>query len=316
VSDEGDNADSGALRARKTWRTLEPLHGMIYFVPEAAEAYARLGITGRAGYFASRAAPMGAVSADVVVSTFFNFNPALVREAIPASWEVATPAQVVSARFAAVDAAFRRLLGEDVVGSVEMGRAASLARAAAEAASRTGLEGRPLAAAHAEVDWPAEPHLQLWHAQSILREYRGDGHVALLVVHGLSGIEALVTHAAAGDVPAHVLRSSRGWSDAAWTAAADELRGRGWLRRATISDSPNGALPSARRWRTAPTHWRQRPMAPWATMAVMSCGPWRARGAELSRNSSRAEGAVAGHCPWLGIMAPWRWRAWALSSVG
>jgi hypothetical protein len=229
VSDEGDNADSGALRARKTWRTLEPLHGMIYFVPEAAEAYARLGITGRAGYFASRAAPMGAVSADVVVSTFFNFNPALVREAIPASWEVATPAQVVSARFAAVDAAFRRLLGEDVVGSVEMGRAASLARAAAEAASRTGLEGRPLAAAHAEVDWPAEPHLQLWHAQSILREYRGDGHVALLVVHGLSGIEALVTHAAAGDVPAHVLRSSRGWSDAAWTAAADELRGRGWM---------------------------------------------------------------------------------------
>ena len=52
---------SGALRARKTWRTLEPLHGMIYFVPEAAEAYERLGITGRSGYFASRAAPMGAV---------------------------------------------------------------------------------------------------------------------------------------------------------------------------------------------------------------------------------------------------------------
>ena len=57
----------GALLARKTWRTLEPLHGMIYFVPEAAEAYGRLGIRGRAGYFASRAAAMGAVPADVVV---------------------------------------------------------------------------------------------------------------------------------------------------------------------------------------------------------------------------------------------------------
>ena len=77
--------------------------------------------------------------------------------------------------------------------------------------------------------WPNEPHLQLWHTQSILREYRGDGHVALLVVHGLSGIEALVTHAAGGDVPAHVLRSSRGWPDAAWNAAADTLRDRGWL---------------------------------------------------------------------------------------
>ncbi len=75
--------------ARKTWRTLEPLHGMIYFVPEAAEAYARLGITGRTGYFASRAAPMGAVGAEVVIATFFNFNPELVRHAIPAAWDLA-----------------------------------------------------------------------------------------------------------------------------------------------------------------------------------------------------------------------------------
>ena len=196
-------ADTDALRARKTWRTLEPLHGMIYFVPEAVEAYARLGITGRAGYFASRAAPMGAVTADVVTSTFFNFNPEMVHAAIPASWVTATPAQLVAARFAAVDAAFRRLLGDGVVESEEMRRAAGLARTAAEAACVAGLEGRPLAAAHADVGWPAEPHLQLWHAQSILREYRGDGHIALLVVHGLSGREALVTHAAAGDVPVH-----------------------------------------------------------------------------------------------------------------
>ena len=226
---DGDTADSDALRARKTWRTLEPLHGMIYFVPEATEAYARLGITGQAGYFASRAAPMGAVTADVVVSTFFNFNPELVHSAIPASWEVATPVQLVAARFAAVDAALRRLLGDGVIESEEMRHAADLARTAAEAASRIGLEGRPLAAAHADVGWPDEPHLQLWHAQSILREYRGDGHVALLVVHGLSGIEALVTHAAAGDVPAHALRSTRGWPDAAWRAAVDALRARGWL---------------------------------------------------------------------------------------
>ena len=170
---DGDTADSDALRARKTWRTLEPLHGMIYFVPEATEAYARLGITGRAGYFASRAAPMGAVTADVVVSTFFNFNPELVHAAIPASWEVATPVQLVAARFAAVDAALRRLLGDGVIESEEMRRAADLARTAAEEASRIGLEGRPLAAAHADVGWPDEPHLQLWHAQSILPRVPG-----------------------------------------------------------------------------------------------------------------------------------------------
>ncbi|HWF16525.1 MAG TPA: hypothetical protein VG244_10130 [Acidimicrobiales bacterium] len=221
-------SDEGALLARKTWRTLEPLHGMIYFVPEAAEAYARLGVTGRAGYFASRAAPMGAVSADVVIATFFNFNPDLVRSAIPGAWDIATPEHLVEARLAAVDAAFRRILGDAVVGSPDMGRAAELAQIAADEACRH-LEGRPLAAAHADLEWPTEPHLRLWHAQSILREFRGDGHIALLVVHGLSGIEALVTHAAAGDVPAHALLATRAWPGEAWEVAAEGLRGRGWL---------------------------------------------------------------------------------------
>ncbi len=223
-----DGTGEAALRARKTWRTLEPLHGMIYFVPEAAEAYERLGITGRAGYFASRAAPMGAVPADVVISTFYNFNPDLVRSAIPESWEKASPADLVTARFAAVDAACRRLLGDDVLRSEEMRRAAELARLAAEEASRH-TEGRPLAAGHCDVAWPGEAHLVLWHAESILREFRGDGHVALLVVHGLSGLEALVSHAAAGDVPPHLLRATRAWPDEAWDEAVVALQSRGWL---------------------------------------------------------------------------------------
>ena len=92
------------------------------------------------------------------------------------------------------------------------------------------MEGRPLAAAHADVAWPAAPHLVLWHAQSILREYRGDGHIALLVVRGLSGLEALVTHAAAGDVPAVSARDG-GWPEEAWDGAADALRVRGWLEQ-------------------------------------------------------------------------------------
>jgi hypothetical protein len=224
----GPDEAAAALLAHKTWRTVEPLHGMVYFVPEAAEAYARLGITGRAGYFASRAAPMGAVSADVVIATFFAFNPELVRSAIPDAWEKATPADLIAARFSAVDAACRRILSDEVVESPDMARAATLARRAAEEAARH-VEGRPLAAGHADVAWPSEPHLQLWHAQSILREFRGDGHIAQLVIHGLSGLEALVTHAAAGDVPARILLATRDWSEVDWRRAVDALCQRGWL---------------------------------------------------------------------------------------
>jgi hypothetical protein len=217
-----------ALVARKTWRTVEPLHGMIYFVPEATEAYARLGIMGRTGYFASRAAPMGAAAAELVVATFFNFNPELVHAAIPKAWQITTPDALIEERFLAVDRAFHRLLGAEVVRSAAMARAAELARTMAEEAS-SRVEGRPLCAGHAGLPWPDEAHLILWHAQTILREYRGDGHITLLLTHGLSGIDALVTHAASGEAPADLLRTSRGWSEAQWMSGVSSLRERGWL---------------------------------------------------------------------------------------
>jgi hypothetical protein len=271
--------EAAALLARKTWRTLEPLHGMIYFVPEAAEAYAEIGITGRAGYFSSRAAPMGAVTADVVVATFYNFNPALVREAIPRSWDIAAPEVIVQARFRAVDAALRRLLGEEIVDSPAMARAAELVRGMAETAGfRT--EGRPLCAGHTDLPWPEQPHLALWHAQSILREYRGDGHVALLVAHGLSGLEALVTHAASGEVPAHILQSTRGWEDAAWQDAVMSLRARGWLDEGgDLALSGTGA--AARQEIEAGTD--RLAAAPYAALGEEACAELRALARPWSR---------------------------------
>jgi len=117
--------------ARKTWRTAEPIHGMIYFVPEAAEHYRLAGVTDpRAGYFASRSAPLGEASAELVIATFYNFNPDYVRAAVPAVWQSASPADLLDARLAAADAALRRLLG-DAVASEEMVAAAQLARSAA-----------------------------------------------------------------------------------------------------------------------------------------------------------------------------------------
>jgi len=214
--------------ARKMWRTLEPYHGFIYFTRRASEAYAALGISGQDGYFASRAAAMGAVDAEVVIATFFNFNPDLVRTAIPAAWDKASPDALVAARRDAADRALRASLGDDIVASDEMVAAAELARRATEGCSP---EGRPLYAAHAALPWPDEPHMALWHGITVLREFRGDGHVAALVIEGLDGCEALWTHGAAGDgmVAAEVLRRTRGWPDAAWEAAAGRLRDRGWL---------------------------------------------------------------------------------------
>jgi len=217
--------------ARKTWRTLEPIHGMIYFAPEAEEEYVALGLdAGQMGYFASRAAPMGAVPAEVVIATFFNFRPGVVRAVIPEAWSRAAPEAITEARARAADRALRRALG-DAVGSDDVVEAAGLARRAALAAC-AHPEGRPLFAAHTSLPWPDDPHVALWHAQTLLREFRGDAHVNVLQSEGLGALDALVTHAATGELPAEALRLTRGWSPGEWAAAVDSLRSRDLLEPA------------------------------------------------------------------------------------
>ncbi|MGA9276361.1 SCO6745 family protein [Ilumatobacter sp.] len=213
---------------RRTWKTMEAYHGAIYFVAEAGEEYSRVGVGDwMAGYFGSRSAAMGAVGADVVIATFFNFDHDLVRRSMDGLWDAVTPERLIEARMAAVD----RMLTTHVLPIVDpsdLARAVELARAAADVASARP-EGRPLFAGHAAQPWPDDDHLALWHAQTLLREYRGDGHIAALVGAGLDGCEALVTHGASGDVPAAVLQATRRRSDEDWAAAVESLRSRGWL---------------------------------------------------------------------------------------
>jgi hypothetical protein len=205
------------------------LHSLIYFAPEAEQQFTAIGLeAGRMSYFAGRSAPMGAVGAGVVTATFYNFSPELVASCIPRAWQLARPAAIIEARFAAVDAVFRRLLGPDLIASPDLVALAGMVR---EAASAGRPEGRPLYAGHADLAWPAGgPHLDLWHALSLLREHRGDGHVAALTAAGLSGLEALVTHTATGEgFTEEFARSSRGWSAADWGDAVTGLTARGLL---------------------------------------------------------------------------------------
>ncbi|MBB2944141.1 hypothetical protein FB565_003870 [Actinoplanes lutulentus] len=218
------------------WRVTEPIHSMIYFVPEGPEAYAKAGLDDAgAGYFASRGAVFGATGPQVVTATFYNFNPRLVARVLPAAWQKTTPEAMIAARYAAVDAALTRGLGAEVLAGPEVAEAAELARTAAEAATRWP-QGRPLFAAHAELAWPEQPHLVLFHAQTLLREFRGDGHIAALLTAGLSGLEAVVLYVKQGLSDERFLRPTRGWSRDEWAAAAEGLRERGLLAGDELTD--------------------------------------------------------------------------------
>ncbi|MFD8822566.1 hypothetical protein ACFV1C_09415 [Streptomyces sp. NPDC059605] len=214
-------------RVRRMWHLLEPLHAVLYYAPEAVEEVAALGYRTDErwpGYFAWRAAPLGAAGAGRVADTFHSFSPAMVGEYVPAVWSVASPDAVLAARTRAVDRSCRKLLGDAVAGPGP-GEAAALVRRVAEAADTAG---RPLAAANAALPRPDEPHLALWWAATVLREHRGDGHVAALVEAGLDPVESLVSFAAVGAARPEVF-ASRGWSGAEWRDARQRLVKRGLL---------------------------------------------------------------------------------------
>lgn len=212
-------------RVRQLWHLLEPLHAVLYYAPEVFEEAAALGYDTKErwpSYFPLRAAPLGPVGAERVASAFYSFSPRMVAEHIDSAWAATDPGAVLAARLRGIDRAYRALLGDRVDGP-ELAEAAALARRTAESVNTAG---RPLAAANAELEWPEAPHLQLWHAATILREHRGDGHLAALLVAGLDPVESLVSFAAIG--AASVQRfESRGWSPREWESARERLTARG-----------------------------------------------------------------------------------------
>lgn len=218
------------LVARRTAATLEPVHATVYFATEPQEEYESLGLDVRGnravGYFPSRAAAMGAVTSPVVQATFFVFSPLAAAFGIDGVWDTVSPADVQAARRRGIDRALRRLCG-DLLDTPDVVEAVQLARTAAEACRG---EGRPLYAAHAGLDWPTEPHLQLWHAISLLREYRGDGHIAALLDAGITAPQAGVLDVAFGTLWTKDLwRRTRAYSVEEWDMAVRELRERGWV---------------------------------------------------------------------------------------
>jgi hypothetical protein len=218
-------ADHGL--ARRMWHQLEPIHAVFWYAPEVFEEAAALGYavaTRWPSYFAWRLAPLGAAGPRLAASACYSFSPDMVAEHVAGAWTVASPQQVLAARERAVDRMCRALLG-DWIGSPELVEAAALAR---EAALAAGTAGRTLAAATADLPWPAEPHLVLWHAISLLREHRGDGHITALLAAGLDPCEALVSFAAIGAAPEETF-ASRGWSAREWSAARGRLAARGWI---------------------------------------------------------------------------------------
>jgi hypothetical protein len=210
--------------ARRFYDRFEPIHAVTYFAPEARTALDGLGYRGFwMGYFAARSAPLGMVPPEVVTAAFYNFAPRRVAKALPAAWEIAGPEAALRVRQDSAVAALRRY---GVTDDENTRTATALVTKAVRAVP---LDGRVLFAANRALPWPDDPLAALWHATTLLREQRGDAHVAVLTAAGISGRECNVLHAAANRVPRDYLARTRDYDEDEWSSQEQHLAQRGLL---------------------------------------------------------------------------------------
>ncbi|MGF0311484.1 SCO6745 family protein [Rhodococcus sp. IEGM1428] len=218
--------------ARAAYKTLEPFHVTAYFNPELGTAYEDTGLDGHAWYVGARAAPMGPCAPSVVAAAFYNFNPVLIERAWPAAVAVGLDA-VSDRRWALLDSVLGTALGS----LADDPALATLAGRLGDIGDTASFAGRPLSAAWHSTERPDVPHLALWHSITVLREWRGDGHLAALIDAELDPTEAAVFHEAVRPTPQpgrralgkRITQLTRQWSESEWDSAAERLATRGLL---------------------------------------------------------------------------------------
>ena len=221
----GEVLNDGAIsRERRLARLVEPVHAVTYYAAEMAD----LTDVGYRGwwhaYFGYRPAPMGPVGAKVVTAVFYNFAPRMVERAVPGVWAIQAPDAALALRLTRVERALHRIFADG--GQTQAAtRAVGLLRQAVEGCE---VGGRPLFAAYAELEWPQDPLLALWHGCTLLREYRGESHNLALVSAGVDPVTSHVLMAGRGHGNRPTILAIRGWTVEEWDDAVSRLVERGW----------------------------------------------------------------------------------------
>jgi hypothetical protein len=212
--------------ARRLRDLVEPIAANVYFAPEAAKEYEALGVEGFApGYFPSRGGCLGQVPGEVIAAAFGVFKPAMVKEAVDATWTISDAGAMVAARQAGAVASLTRIFGDDPTIVAAIPRATELLQRATAAAPPG--EGRALYSGLTSLGYPGTPVGDLWRAADLVREHRGDSHIIAWVAHGLDPVQATLTTELWWRLPFVSYVRTRGWSDDEIAVAVERLRDAG-----------------------------------------------------------------------------------------
>ncbi|HYZ90927.1 MAG TPA: hypothetical protein VFA34_00870 [Actinomycetota bacterium] len=223
------NTDTARRVSRRLRDLCEPIAGSVYFVPEAQEAYGKLGFENYAqSYFCSRGACLGRPSGEVVTAAFGVFNPAIVVPAVESGWSKTDPESTLGARLEGATAALHRMLGEADPAPV-VGRLRGVMES-------VDYAGRAIYAGLRSLAFPDDPLGQLWRVCDYVRERRGDGHIAAWVSAGCDAIEiGLLTELHWGLELATYIRT-RGWSQDEINDGIRRLESKGYIHDGAFTD--------------------------------------------------------------------------------
>ncbi len=215
---------------------LEPVAAQVYFSPECHAGYAALGFSPSPGtlpggvelpdgpaYFTSRGSVMGQVPGEVVAAAFAVFNPEAAVPAVRFGWSKVDAATICAARTKGAVAQLERVLGPSPDGLQD----ATELLASAVAPLRP--EGKPLFAGLLSLGLPGDPMGDMWRLADLLREYRGDAHVAAWTSAGLDATEVGLLTELYWGLPLRTYVRTRAWSDTQLTAAETRLVERGLM---------------------------------------------------------------------------------------
>ena len=212
---------------------IEPLACQSIWSPESAEGYSALGLDDFfAAYVWQRTAVLGTPPTALAVTALGVFAPGLIGPRYETGAATLSAADVTRIRREAPGATVRRVLGDiDVEATV----AVAALRRGLNAADRTA---RPLFTGLAAEPWPDDVLAALVHACNLLREHRGDSHLAVCAVACLDPVEMNVLTELYCGYRLGDYTPSRGWSAEQIDGAVARLRTRGLVDGEVLS--PDG----------------------------------------------------------------------------
>ncbi|MFC5065103.1 SCO6745 family protein [Actinomycetospora atypica] len=211
--------------ARRLRDAIEPVAMVHVHSEEAREQYEAIGLDRFTGYVLGRAGTLGLPPTPLVLATFGVFEPDMLSGVYEGGLTTATVPDVLAAKQAGALRCLHRVLGEP---GRDVEEVVTVLRGGLDGAPSIG---KPLFAGLSALDWPGDAWGRLWHATNLLREFRGDAHLAALVAHGIGALESnLLTEALVG-IDLRRYTRTRSWPEAAIDAAVDDLVDRALLAR-------------------------------------------------------------------------------------